>query len=425
MLQNRLISIFKSGKTQKFVIYGLGQAINLVSPLLVIPYIVHIVGEKGLGKVGVGMSLAYILIVLVDYSSYIKSVREISLNRESKEKLREILATVYYAKTFLVIGVTVLVAALCFLLPYFRGDKSLFFMSLFIIYGQYVNPTWFLQGIEDFNTISAINVLSKIIYLAGVFIFVTSPSDYIYVNFWLGLGVLVPAAAVLFVMFRKYGVGMQDFDASAAIHLIKQDFSFCLSQLMFSFRQYSPIMVISFFAGDVMAGQYKIIEQIIMLFRTYFQMIFKFSYSIVSYEINRTLEKGLQTWKKINGYSLCLGIFLLVIIYFNADFVFHFFKVTKEYLSLYHSLLGVSIAIPVFIGITLAQEQLMFSLNKNREYIKITIFITLFSTTLIIALLAMYKLKGVFMALLVTEITLMLIYHKILKSFYLGKTTTN
>jgi O-antigen/teichoic acid export membrane protein len=425
MLPNKLLSIAKSGKTQKFAIYGLGQAVNLVSPLLVIPYIVYIVGEKGLGRVGVGMSLAYILIVLVDYSSYIKSVREIALNRDNNEKLREIIATVYYAKTLLVIGITALVTALCFILPYFRNDKSLFFLSMFIIYGQYVNPTWFLQGIEDFKTISAINVISKIIYVAGVFALVTMPSDYVYVNFWLGFGVLLPAAVVVFGMFRKYHVGLKDFNFGQAMALIRQDFSFCLSQLMFSFRQYSPIMVVSLFAGDVVAGQYKIIEQIIMLFRTYFQTVFKFSYSIVSYEINHTFEKGLATWKKINGYNLALGIFLLTVIFLNADFVFRFFKVTKEFLPLYHSLLEASIAIPVVIGITLAQEQLMFSLDKNREYIKITIFITLFSTASIIAFLSIWEIKGVFLALLLTEIVLMLIYHWILKSFYLRKPQAN
>lgn len=425
MLPNKLLAIAKSTKARKFLIYGIGQAVNLVTPLLIIPYIVFIVGEKGLGKVGVGMSLAYILIVLVDYSSYIKSVREISLNRENPDKLREIVATVYFAKTFLVLGITLLVGLLCFVVPYFRADKPLVLLSLLIIYGQYANPTWFLQGMEHFGQISAINILSKVIYALGVFWSVVQPADYIYVNFWLGFGFFLPSAVAVIMLFLKYDVRLSDFSVSKATALIRDDFTFCVSQLLFAFRQYSPIMIVSVFAGDVVAGQYKIIEQIVMLFRTYFQTVFKFSYSIVSYEINHHFKKGMATWRKINGYNLLAGSFLLAIVYWQADFVLRFFKVSNEFLPLYHSILPVAIGLPVLIGVTLAQEQLMFSLDKNREYIKITIFITVFSTVAIAALLQFFALKGVFVALLLTETILVLIYHRVLKPYYYKNTALN
>lgn len=425
MLPNKLLAIAKSTKARKFLVYGIGQAVNLVTPLLIVPYIVFIVGEKGLGKVGVGMSLAYILIVLVDYSSYIKSVREISLNREHPEKLREIIATVYWAKTFLVLGITALVGLLCLVIPYFSADKPLVLLSLFIIYGQYANPTWFLQGMEDFGQISAINILSKVIYALGVFWAVREPSDYIYVNFWLGFGFLLPSVFAVARLFLKYDVRLSDFKVSKATALIRNDFTFCLSQLLFAFRQYSPIMIVSIFAGDVVAGQYKIVEQIVMLFRTYFQTVFKFSYSIVSYEINHHFKRGLATWRKINGYNLLAGSILLAIVYWQADFVLRFFKVSNEFLPLYHSMFPIAIGLPVLIGVTLAQEQLMFSLDKNREYIKITIFITVFSTAAIAALLQFFALKGVFVALLLTEIILILIYHRVLKPYYYKNTALN
>ena len=71
-------------KLKDFLIYGFGQAVNLISPLLVIPYLVSICGEEGLGKIGVGFSLALIAIVLVDYGSYINGTKEISINIDIK-----------------------------------------------------------------------------------------------------------------------------------------------------------------------------------------------------------------------------------------------------------------------------------------------------------------------------------------------------
>ena len=44
---------------QKLSVYGFGQAFNLVTPLLVIPYIVAVCGEENFGKTAVGMALSF------------------------------------------------------------------------------------------------------------------------------------------------------------------------------------------------------------------------------------------------------------------------------------------------------------------------------------------------------------------------------
>ena len=67
MLKEKIFQKLGAKQPKDFIIYGFGQAINLISPLLVIPYIVSICGEEGLGKAGVGFSFALIAIVLVDY----------------------------------------------------------------------------------------------------------------------------------------------------------------------------------------------------------------------------------------------------------------------------------------------------------------------------------------------------------------------
>jgi O-antigen/teichoic acid export membrane protein len=425
MLIEKIKRLTESEKLRKFVIYGSGQVINLVSPLLVIPYIFKIVGEDGLGKVGTGMNLAFILIVLVDYSSYVRSVKEVSIHRDDKLKLAEIIATVYLSKAFLILAVSACFAIICFTIPYFSSERTLFFYSFFIVIGQFINPSWFLQGIEDFKTISALNIISKVIYVAGVFFFINTSADYIYVNLWLGVGVLLPAGFVLAYLMVKYKVGKSSFVVRKAILLIRQDFSFCISQLLFSFRQYSPIMIVGIIGGHALAGQYKIMEQIVMLFRTYFQTVFKFSLPIVSYELSQDEGKGMRTWKLINGYNLLASIVMLMALYFGEDYVFLFFKVKAEYLETYRQLLHVAIFIPVFIGITLAQEQLMFSFDKNKDYIKITFFITLFSSVLFTVLFSIYGLKAAFFALLVSEIVLILIYHNRLKNSYFKTSVSN
>lgn len=54
-----LKSIFFKEQIQKLGIYGFGQLFNLVTPLLVAPYIISVCGEENYGKTAVGMAIAF------------------------------------------------------------------------------------------------------------------------------------------------------------------------------------------------------------------------------------------------------------------------------------------------------------------------------------------------------------------------------
>ena len=410
MLIDTLRDLRKNDKVQKFTVYGFGQAINVLSPLLVIPYILNVIGENGLGKTGIAMSLAFILIVVVDYSSYIKSVKDVSINRADPQRLSEILASVYLAKVLLFVIILLGMLLASGLISYLRSELALFGWSLFIVLGQLFNPTWFLQGIENFKMISAINIISKIVYVSAVFLAISEPGDYVFVNMWLGLGILLPSLPVTAWLFIKYSVSRERNVMRKSIAIIKGDFSFCLSQLLFAFRQYSPILIVGMLLGNAAAGQFKIVEQIVMMFRTYFQMVFKFSLGMVSFEIFQDYSQGMRFWKRINGANLVFVAMLLVLIGLNEHLVLYFFNVAGKDMDLYSSYLSLGLLIPLFIGITLAQEQLMFSFGKNREYIRITFFITALSTVLLMLLLQIFGLQGAFASLLAVELALAVIY---------------
>ena len=128
---------------QKLSVYGFGQLFNLVTPLLVVPYIVTICGEENFGKTAVGMAIAFFLIVFVDYSSDITGVREVSVNRNSKSELEDVFITTYALKFFIFILVFIISLLLIFNFSYFQSEKTLFLFSLAVLLGQFVSPIWF------------------------------------------------------------------------------------------------------------------------------------------------------------------------------------------------------------------------------------------------------------------------------------------
>lgn len=402
-------------KIFNFSIYGFGQAVNLISPLLIMPYIVSVCGETGLGKVGVGFSFALISIVVVDYGSYINGTREISINRADSAILEDKFATIYLAKFMLLVGVLLFSALLIMSIPFLRRDAVQLFLSLLIVVGQFVNPTWFLQGVQNFKAISFINVLSKFIYILAVFAFIKKPGDYIFINAFLGIGMVLAGLIGLAWICRQYHFSLRKFSIDKAVALIREEFSLTVSQLFFSIYQYAPIILISYICGDFVAGQYRIIDQIVMIFRTYLQMFFNFVYAEICLKIYENAKTGLREWKKYNGYNYILILIALVLFYANTDLTLRFFKVKSEDLALLGTYFKIGLAIPVFMSISFAFRQLMFSFDKSRFYIRITIYATIFNTILMVSLLNLVGLKGAFLSTITAELLIITAYLFILK----------
>lgn len=409
------MSFFTKEKLYNLSVYGIGQVFNLISPLLITPYIVYKCGEEGLGKIGISLSLMFILIVIVDYGSYIVGVRDVALHREDKAKLQSILTKIYILKFFLMLFICLIMSASLFVVPYFAQEKTLFLLSLVVIAGQFVNPGWFFQGIENFKWITITNIISKLIYIALVFCLVKDKSGYVYVNFVLGIGAVIGNGIGVIWILKNYcktriTINMQEVKES-----FRNDFRFCVSQLFLSSRQYMPILVIGFFCGNFIAGQHKIIEQIIMLFRTYLQMFFRFVFSTICVEVDNNVKKGLQIWRHYNLMNFGLILILILVLFFTSEVVLHFFKISSSDQPALSYLLRTALVIPFLFSISNPLEQLMFAFGKNKVYINITILSTFFNLIVLLLLVKKYVLYGAVISISLTEIIVILVYYYTIK----------
>lgn len=411
------MKILKNTYSKNFIIYGIGQAFNLISPLLVIPYLVKTCGEEGFGKIGVGFSLAFIFVVIIDFSSYHTGIKNLVDFKNDLNKTKTLIVNHFFSKFFLFLFVVGCFGVLL-LITYFRDQYALMLSTLMIVFAHIFNPNWIFQGQEDFLKSSVFNVSSKLFYLLGVFLFINSSEDFVYVPFIFGLGLLLTSVFYWVQLIKKYDINAIDFNTNAATLLIKKDYKLCLSQLLFAFRQYSPILIIDLLLGSFVAGQFKVIEQIVMVFRSLFQVLFRFAYSVVCNALAINKIEGIMLWKKINLSALAFVFISLVFLFCFSEQVLTFFNVSQDsdHILLIYQL---ALILPIFIGINLAFEQLMFGLDKLKQYINFTYGITLFSFLFLIYLTSYYELFGVITGLIIVELLLIVFYLKHLKSFIL------
>lgn len=416
MIKDFIQKLFYNKKIKNFFIYGFGQAINLISPLLVMPYIVSICGKDGLGKIGVGFSFALIFIVFIDYGSYINGTKNISINRDNLDILRKKITSIYVMKVFLLLVFSFVAFLIIQIIPFFNKEAAVYYFSFLCVVGQFINPTWIFQGTESYKWITFVNVLSKVLYVVCVFIFISKPEQYIYANAFLGLGLIISSTIGLIAIINQYQLKLYKGVIQDAAILLKEEFSLTFSQLFLSFYQYLPIIIVSAIGGNTMAGQYRIIDQIIMIFRTYLQMFFNFVYADVCLQIFNDAKNGFKAWIKYNALNYVLIVSLVFLVYLFSNNILLFFKTKPDELVNMRLYLTTGLFIPMLMGISFALKQLLFALNKNKEYIKITIITTILSLIFLYMLLSKIGLQGAFLSITAVELIVVVLYYIVLKS---------
>jgi len=409
MLKDKLIAALKNKQTLNLATYGFGQVFNLITPLLVIPYIISVCGVANYGKISIGMAISFFLMVFIDYGSDIIGVKETAVNRENQDALEKIFVTTFASKLVLLTIVALIASVIFVFVPFFSGDKALFFWCLPILVGQFLNPTWFLQGQENFKWITVLTIGSKLIYLFGIFICIRTSSDYVYVNLWWGLGTILANGFTVAVIVRTRSFSFFSTSRGEITQLLRRNFAMFSSQIFVSLQMYAPIVLIGFFGNNLMAGQYKIIEQIIGIFKTYIYLFFNFVYPRVCYLIGLDLNEAFRFWKIYNGLNFVFVFLSMAVICFLAPQTVSFFsKTSVDEIS---HLLQFALLIPVLLSLSIPLKQLLLGFDRQKRYIQFTMLMVLASMLTMVGLIPGYGIFGVLLTLALAEVITIIIYY--------------
>jgi O-antigen/teichoic acid export membrane protein len=179
----------------------------------------------------------------------------------------------------------------------------------------------------------------------------------------------------------------------------------------------SPLFLASYFFGFSLAGQYKIIEQIISFFRTLIQVYLKFFFPKLCFKVTHSLTEAVLFWKKYRLLLLSGVVPVLVVFYFFTEYIIQYFNVSLENNLELITVLRISLLIPILMVFSLSFEQLMFTFNKNKRYIQITIFVTTSNILLLLILAPILNLYGMIFSLIISEILFIILYSRNLNIF--------
>lgn len=300
---------------QNFSYLSALQIFNLILPLITYPYLIRVLGKETYGLVVFAQAIVAYLVLLVNFGFNISATREISIYRDDKEKLSEIVSSILIIKGTLFLFSCIIMGVLVMVIPQAQGYENLFLLSLWACLYDVIFPMWYFQGIEQMKYITYISLISRLVFLALIFIFIHTPSDYIFVPIFYGLGALIAGILALIIIFRKH-----------QIHFIWQNYE----RIKYYFKGSIPIFISNFFISIYVYSNKVIIGAYIGLSEVaYFDLaekitsVLKIPQNILSQSLFPKIskEKNIKFIRKVFNISIITNTIMVIVSILLSNYI--------------------------------------------------------------------------------------------------------
>ncbi|PTT05671.1 flippase, partial [Flavobacterium sp. HMWF030] len=313
-----LFDIFQRYKKHKilasnFVYLSLLQGLNLVLPLITLPYLIRTLGVDYFGLLSFSFAFITYFQIITDYGFNSTGTRDISLATDDSEKQNLIFNQIMSAKLLLLVVSFVAMMSIVFLFEIFRTYWIVYLFSFGSVFGQAIFPVWYFQGIQKMKYITYLNLFTKVIFTIALFIFVKQKSDYYLVPVFNALGFITAGIFALFYIRKDFNIKFKIQPFSGIVEQLQKSKYVFLSELKISFFTNTNTLILGFLAGNQAVGYFSAAEKLV---RAMGNLQTPISNTIFPYLSKEMMLNKLQTIQKINKITVTGTILFSILILF-------------------------------------------------------------------------------------------------------------
>lgn len=178
------------------------QILNILFPLIAIPYTTRLFGPEVLGEVNYANSIVQYFIMLAAAGIPVYATREIARNRDDNNALRKTFKEITLLQVLFTIISLIIYA---FLILYVENLRSNIYIFLFLgiqIFSNAFDFIWFIQGIEKYRYAAIATFISKFINVVLIFALLRSREDYNIYAFIIGITTFINVFIRMMVSFN-------------------------------------------------------------------------------------------------------------------------------------------------------------------------------------------------------------------------------
>jgi len=310
--------------TGNFFSLSVLQAANYLLPLLSLPYLVRVLGPSNFGLIAFAQAFINYFVIFTDYGFNLSATREISIERENKDKVAEIFSSVMIIKGFFCLFSLIVLLLLLFFIPRFHNDWIIYIYAFGTVVGNAMFPVWFFQGIEKMKYTTFINVASKLFFTICVFIFIRNINDYTLVPLISSMGYLIAGIISMVVVFRNFGVKFKFSSVDTLKCQLKSSWYFFISNISISLVSGSNAFLLGLFVPNLFVGYYSAAEKLVKGSLCFVSPISGTLFPFISQLAKKSKKESLKLLKKILRFNMALGGVISLALFVFSPFIVNF-----------------------------------------------------------------------------------------------------
>lgn len=412
----RIFQIIDSNKVlfKNFTSLSLLQISNYLFPLITLPYLVRVLGPEKYGLINFAAAFTGYFTIITDYGFNLSATQEISINRENKEKIAEIFASVFTLKILFFILAALVFFPIIYVVPIFKENQILFIATFLSVLGTALFPLWFYQGIERMKYILIFSVSVRFIMTVMIFILIQTEFDFIKLAVLNTLAQFTIGIIGLQMVFSKFGIKYSFPKRKILREQLQKGWHLFLSTVWINLYTTSNIFILGLFAPANVVGYYAAADKIRMAFQGILSPMSQSVFPYVNKLLCESYERFISFNRKLFKIALTIGIIISLIIFMFATPIVDLLLGSDYRQSILVLRIIAWLPLIIFLSNVLG-IQTMLPLNKEKSFSLILFFAAMINLALSFILVPKYFEVGTSISLLSTELFVTLAFFTFIK----------
>ncbi len=253
---------------ENFFSLSILNALNVVLPLLTLPYILHVVGKANYGAYSYVYAIVQYVILFSTYGFNFSATKQISRSRDDVTTVTRIYNAVTVCK-----GLIALVLSIGLLLMsrwVFKDSVGtwMFIYGLGMVVGDVFTPVWLFQGMEKMKFMTIVNASSKILFTILIFLLVRVSDDYQLLIFLNSCGYLLAGVLSLILVRRQFHLRLHLSTWKDIRMQLKEGSAVFGSTFGMNLYRNANIIILKQFVTDDVVGLYSAAEKVVKGFQS-------------------------------------------------------------------------------------------------------------------------------------------------------------
>lgn len=378
------------------------KGLEYLLAFIIFPYLVRVLGVEHYGMLVFSQSIINYFVLFSDYGFNLLGPREIAICN-SKERMARAFAGIFYAKLcLLLLCIIVFGVGMLTISYYWNINWQLYTVFFLLVIGNVFFPIWFFQGIQQMCYITFVNIVARFLSVAGIFIFVKQPNDYVIAAFFQAIVPLIAAIGSWIIIYMKYPELLVLPSIKGIKNMIETGWPIFTSTIAINLYTASNIVFLGLMTNNTIVGYFsgakKIIDNITQLISPVTQAI----YPYISQKVSESRETAIIFLRKIvivlGGGNLALSVFILIF----AEWIIKILLGTGYEASVV--LLRVLAFLPFVVSLSnIFGIQTMLAFGLQKEFSRILLLAAILNTCIVLPLIYLFQGLGVCVSITLTE----------------------